>query len=244
MPIPTVQAVGRTYDKLNDVQRNYVWEQREKNVSGAEIARRLGVGIPQEDPPVPKVKITSQAVNSAYRTMKLERDQLYFRRIAHLPTDAIMERNRRELSAIAGAELDRLRQQQLRGKLDAVQLAKLTIAIERIEKLEVTAARRAAAPPKPPSKPDHDGDQEHDDKPRSFADSLVDDAAKREAELQAQGGDDDVAEPIVTSASGPGEQERPVPDDLPGEGHYDGSGVSQTDHDRSVSSSVTSAPSD
>lgn len=232
MPIPTVQAVGRTYDKLNLVQRNYVWEQKEKRVSGAEIARRMGVGIPSEDPPVPRVSITAQAVNACYRAMKLERDQLYFRRIAHLPTDAIMERNRRELSSIAGAELDRLRAQQQRGKLDAVQLAKLAVAIEKIERMEMAAARRAAKPPVPtPDAPAVDR-PDQDEKPRSFADSLLDEAAKREAELAAGQG---IA---VTD-----DQEPPVPDDLRAKDTGNGVGDSGATHDRSVSSSAASAPS-
>lgn len=222
----------RAYDKLNLIQRDYVWEQREKGVSGAQIARDLAVGINHLDPPVPKVTITPQRINAAYRAMKLERDQIYFRRIAHLPTDAIMERNRRELSAIAGAELDRLRDQQTRGKLDAVQLAKLAVAVERIERMEVAAAKRATSKPQgAPIKPDV-GDQEHDDKPPSFADSLLDEAAKREAELAAGQG--------IAVTDDP---EPPVPDDLQAEDTGNGIGDSRADHDRSVSSSVTSAPS-
>lgn len=232
MPIPTVQAVGRTYDKLNLIQRDYVWEQREKGVSGAQIARDLAVGVNHLDPPVPKVTITPQRINAAYRAMKLERDQIYFRRIASLPTDAIMERNRRELSAIAGAELDRLRAQQQRGKLDAVQLAKLAVAIEKIERMEMAAARRAAKPPVPaPDAPAVDR-PDQDEKPGSFADSLLDEAAKREAELAAGQG---IA---VTD-----DQEPPVPDDPTGQDTTNGFGVSHATDDGSVSSSVASAPS-
>jgi hypothetical protein len=189
--------MARTYHKLDFYQREKVWELRSKGMSGAEVARLLKVGFPREDPPITSVKITAQAVNSVYRTQCLQRNALYAEQMATIPTGAVMLRNRRQLSMIAAAELERLRQKQADGKLDPEQLRKLAGAVERIEKLELNAAKRGAVPDEPPSKGRDQGDLGDIKVPPSFADQMLADAARRERESTSDAG-----------------QEVPVPTDL------------------------------
>lgn len=196
--------MGHTYDKLDLLQREKVWELKAKGQSGTEVAKALAAGFPRDDPPVARVKITPQAVNQLYRRQRLERDALYSQRLAFVTTEDALYLLRRKLSLIANSEADRLMKLQERGKLDADQLRRLAGACERIEKLELTAASRprteGAKPPKAPSVPD---DQEQDKAP-SFADQMLADAAEREAEI----------------GSGPGEPPvQAVPADLQAEGH-------------------------
>lgn len=177
--------MGRTYHKADFWQREKIYELRSKGVAGAEVARLLAKGWPQLDPPVAPVKLTPQAVNSLYRQMKLERNALYFEQLGAVPTEGILELNRRKLSQIAAAELERLRVLQVDGKLNGDDLRKMAGACERIEKMEKNAALRDPVPDPPSQNPADDADQEADKKPPSFADSLLDEAAKREAEAAA-----------------------------------------------------------
>jgi hypothetical protein len=179
--------MGKTYDQLTTLQREKIWELKEKGISGVKIAELLAAGFPREDPPIPRAKVTPQAINSVYRRLKLERDRLYYSRLASIPTDDVMALNRRKLSQILAAELERLRVAQERGKLDGDQLRKVAGAAERIEKLEQAAARRGAVPDPPESKgarqPLDGGDQDQEKKAPSFADTLAAEAEQRDREL-------------------------------------------------------------
>lgn len=203
-------AVGHTYDTLTVLQREKIWELKERRISGAKIAELLAVGFPREDPPIPKVKVSAQAVNTVYRRLKLERDQLYYTRMAHVPTESILALNRRKLSQIAAAELERLRLAQERGKLDGEQLRKMARACEAIEGMEVRAAKRDAVADPDPKRRGEKGDQEAEQKAPSFTDTLAAEAEARERELaeQSQGdADQDDADPEA------------VPNHLTGIGH-------------------------
>lgn len=204
--LPILRAVAHTYDKLDVLQREKVWELKQKGLSGTQVRDALAAGFPREDPPVTKVKITPQAVNQLYRRQRLERETLYSQRLAFVSTPDTLAVLRRKLSLIANAEADRLQAMQERGKLNPDQLRKLAGACERIEKLELSAAAREAEPAvPPPHDPSGDDDQEGEKAP-SFADTLLDEAAKREAAQPR-----DPAPDAVIAAVDP---ERTVPDDL------------------------------
>jgi hypothetical protein len=211
---PYVAPVGATYDKLDFWQREKIWELRSKRVAGTEVARLLAKGWPSADPPVAAVKITPQAVNSAYRRMERDRNALYFEQIAHVPTAEVLALNRRKLSQIAAAEAERLRKLQEVGRLDAVQLGKLAGAVERIEKLEVNAANRGAPADPTPKPRGEDRDQAEQEKAPSFTDALLKEAAEREAELG-----DDSQHDADPAHSGPEPHAPAVPADPPTPGH-------------------------
>jgi hypothetical protein len=206
-PRPILRPIGHTYDKLDFWQRERIWELHRAGWKGAKIARYLGEGDDRRDPPLPPVKITAQAVNSQIRTMKLERDKLYSTKLASVPTEDALFLLRRKLSLLANAEADRLAERQKAGKLDGDQLRKLAGACERIERLELAAAQRAPLPDKPPSKPDQDQGEEEGKTAPSFADSLLDAAAKREAAAIPATPDAEPESPDPEHASA-------VPDDL------------------------------
>lgn len=175
--------MGHTYHKLDFWQRERAWELHRAGWKGARISRYLAEGDLRRDPPLAPVKITAQGVNSMIRTMKLERDRLYSTKLAHVETEDALYLMRRKLSLIANAEADRLAERQRAGKLDGDQLRKLAGACERIERMEVSAARREAEPSRPAAKGPPEPDEDDQDEAPSFADELLNAAAQREAEF-------------------------------------------------------------
>lgn len=187
--------MSKTYPKLDFWQRERVWELHRAGWAGARIAAMLAEGDASHDPPIAPAKMTPQALNSVIRTMKLERDRLYSTKLAHIPTEDTLALLRRKISLTANAEADRLAERQRAGKLDPDQLRKLAGACERIERMEVSAAKREAVPD-PPRKPrGQDGDQGEEQKPPTFAESMLAKADTDDGDPAAQSGTGPLAVP-------------------------------------------------
>lgn len=145
--MPNVPAVARSPKRITPEQRDWIYEQKRKGLSGKQISELAARGTGGANA-IKAFSVSHTAVNEIYRTIAEQRGELYTTTIEGLSTDGAVDKLTTRLLRLAERELARLETAQRRGKLDPTKVGKLATALERIHKLEESRARSGKAAPK------------------------------------------------------------------------------------------------
>jgi hypothetical protein len=171
--------VSANYGKLDQLQREKVWEMKQGGYTAAEIARRLAAGFANSDPPIAKVDVSAQAVRALIKAQDEDRAAIERFAMARVPTQADVQTLRDRVLRIARRECERIADRQNRGRINPNEIRDLARMVGAVEAMETAAQKRSRARPPAPSKPAGDaGSTESDRAEPTFADGLLERAQR------------------------------------------------------------------